>query len=219
MYNYTLRRKSFPVANLSERQPQITERRRARIICLERRWLAREMIFATVNKNSYFLLIIMSFLFITSIVLFSLGAISGFFFRRDPKTAQVMSLSFAIAASSIGVVFALSALASSAPFEISFSSVFSAPLFSFFVDRLSAFFILLTSAAGVIVSIFALGYLAHGKYSGTRTALMGFLYNLFLCSMILVAGADNIITFLVVSVLMPIFSYFLSLMSTRKAKI
>src|SRR3990167_2369469 len=151
----------------------------------------------------------MSFLFITSIVLFSLGAISGFFFRRDPKAAQVMSLSFAIAASLIGVVFALSALASSAPFEISFSSVFSAPLFSFFVDRLSAFFILLTSAAGVIVSIFALGYLAHGKYSGARTALMGFLYNLFLCSMILVAAADNTITFLVAWELMSILSYFL----------
>ena len=151
----------------------------------------------------------MTFLFITSIVLFSLGAISGFFFRRNPKTAQMTSFGFAIAASLVGVIFSLSALNSSAPFEISFSSVFSAPLFSFFVDRLSAFFILLTSSAGVMVSIFALGYLAHGKYSGTRTALMGFLYNLFLCSMILVAGADNIITFLVVWELMSILSYFL----------
>ena len=151
----------------------------------------------------------MSFLFITSIVLFSLGAISGFFFRRDPKAAQMTSLGFAIAASLAGVIFSLSALNSSAPFEISFSSVFSAPLFPFFVDRLSAFFILLTSAAGVIVSIFAFGYLAHGKYSAARTALMGFLYNLFLCSMILVAAADNTITFLVAWELMSILSYFL----------
>ena len=112
----------------------------------------------------------MSFLFITSIVLFSLGAISGFFFRRNPKIAQMTSLGFAIAASLAGAIFSLSALAAPAPFEISFSSVFSAPLFSFFVDRLSAFFILLTSAAGVIVSIFAFGYLAHGKYSAARTA-------------------------------------------------
>ena len=151
----------------------------------------------------------MSFLFITSIVLFSLGAISGFFFRRDPKVAQMTSLGFAIAASLAGAIFSLSALAAPAPFEISFSSVFSAPLFSFFVDRLSAFFILLTSAAGVIVSIFAFGYLAHGKYSAARTALLGFLYNLFLCSMILVAAADNIITFLIVWELMSILSYFL----------
>ena len=119
------------------------------------------------------------------------------------------SLGFAIAASLAGAIFSLSALAAPAPFEISFSSVFSAPLFSFFVDRLSAFFILLTSAAGVIVSIFAFGYLAHGKYSAARTALLGFLYNLFLCSMILVAAADNIITFLIVWELMSILSYFL----------
>src|SRR3989338_2713903 len=88
----------------------LSERRRERIICLERRWLAREMIFAIVNKNSYFLLIIMSFLFITSIVLFSLGAVSGFFFRRDAAIAQTASLGFAIAASLAGVVFSLSAL-------------------------------------------------------------------------------------------------------------
>lgn len=151
----------------------------------------------------------MATFFIITIILFSLGAISGFFFTRDPKTAKIITNGFAIAASATGAVFAFFALMSPAPFEIGFSSVFSVPLFSFYIDHLSAFFILLTSAAGAIVSIFAFGYLAHGQRSGAQTAFLGFLYNLFICSMVLVVSAGNAITFLVAWELMSILSYFL----------
>jgi len=80
--------------------------------------------------------------------------------------------------------------------------------FGFFVDELSAFFILVISISVFAVSIYSTGYVR--EYFGKKNiCYLGFLYNIFIISMILVTSADNAIMFLIVWELMSVVSYFL----------
>ena len=114
-------------------------------------------------------------------------------------------MSAAIAAL-LGIIFSISVI---------FGDMFSYDLsrgsylkFGFFVDRLSAFFILIISISVFAVSIYSTGYVR--EYFGKKNVgYLGFLYNIFILSMILVTSADNAIMFLIVWELMSVVSYFL----------
>ncbi len=80
--------------------------------------------------------------------------------------------------------------------------------YGFFVDKLSAFFILVISISVFAVSIYSTGYVR--EYFGKRNiGYLGFLYNIFIISMILVVSANNAIMFLIVWELMSVISYLL----------
>jgi hydrogenase-4 component B len=80
--------------------------------------------------------------------------------------------------------------------------------FGFEVNKLAGFFIIIISLLAIPVSIYSIGYTMEfvGKYSAVK---IGFLYNLFYISMILVVIADNAILFLVVWEIMSLVSYLL----------
>jgi hydrogenase-4 component B len=87
--------------------------------------------------------------------------------------------------------------------------------FGFFVDRLSAFFILVISISVFAVSIYSIGYVR--EYFGKKNiGYLGFLYNIFILSMIFVASADNAVMFLIVWELMSVVSYFLVVFEHEK---
>ncbi len=77
------------------------------------------------------------------------------------------------------------------------------------LDPLSAFFAILISIAGAAVSIYSFGYMDEYEKKGYSSALFGFLFSLFLLSMLSVVVAQNALLFLVFWELMALSSYFL----------
>ncbi|MBI1754848.1 hydrogenase 4 subunit B [Candidatus Azambacteria bacterium] len=150
----------------------------------------------------------MGILFFATLFLFLLGALSGFVFWRTPHIAKIAAHTIAMCASLTGILFALSVFASHQTFQFSSWHLFSIASVVFSVDALSAFFILLVCGTGFVVSLYAVEYVS--QYEKTYPmGLLGFLYNTFICSMVLVVAADNMIVFLAAWELMSVVSYFL----------
>lgn len=74
-------------------------------------------------------------------------------------------------------------------------------------DMWSAVFLLITGLAGVITSIYAMGY-ARG-YEGKRLRMLGGMWNLFLLSMVLVLAAQDAFSFLLFWEIMAVASFLL----------
>lgn len=79
--------------------------------------------------------------------------------------------------------------------------------YSLSCDNWSAIFLLLTGIAGVITSIYALGYAK--SYTGKRLRLLGSMWNLFLVAMVLVLLAGDALSFLVFWEMMAVASFML----------
>ncbi|OGD32471.1 hydrogenase 4 subunit B [Candidatus Azambacteria bacterium RIFCSPHIGHO2_02_FULL_52_12] len=157
----------------------------------------------------------MATFFFAGIILFLSGAFFALVFSGTARVSRLLGYGFALAGSVSGLVFALNVLLTDARTEVSFLTLFSYPLFSFSIDALAAFFMLLVCGIGIAVSLFSFSYAEHyeKRYS---TGLLGALYNLFLCSMLLVVAASNVIAFLVFWELMSLLSYFLVTYEHRK---
>ncbi|MCE8422816.1 MAG: hydrogenase 4 subunit B, partial [Candidatus Methanoperedens sp.] len=146
---------------------------------------------------------------------FLIGAVFSILFNRNDRLANHISLLSASIASILGIIFSLSVVfGDSFSLSISGSSYLK---FGFFVDRLSAFFILIISIAVFAVSIYSIGYIRE-YYGKKNIGYLGFLYNIFILSMILVVSANNAIMFLIVWELMSVVSYFLVIFEHEKAE-
>src|SRR5659263_49086 len=148
----------------------------------------------------------LSYLFIGIIAAYLVGSISALILNKKNRLCTYASFLSAGIASILGIVFSFSVLFGK-NFEFTTSS--ELPLaYGFFVDTLSAFFILIISITAFAVSIYSTGYVR--EYFGKKNVgYLGFLYNIFILSMILVTSADNAIMFLIVWELMSVVSYFL----------
>lgn len=153
-------------------------------------------------------------LFLTS----ASGMILPFCFPGRPKVQNVLAHGLAIGASGLGLVLGISGIVAPKPVVVTLPS--SIPLLEFAIrlDPLAGFFVLTISLIGIAVSIFALGYVQE-FYGRVPISLMGFFYNGFLFSMMLVILADNAFLFLIVWELMSLFSYFLVVSEHEKAEV
>jgi len=86
--------------------------------------------------------------------------------------------------------------------------------YSFYVDRLSLFFIGIVAFNGAINSIYTLDYIEEENYD--KKILMTMLKNIFILSMILVLLSANAFTFLLFWEVMSILSFFLVLWDFKK---
>lgn len=162
---------------------------------------------------------IYNILFSGLIIFFLIGAILSIIFNKKDRLATYCSFTSTAIASVFGIIFSLSVI-----FGENFSLSLSGSSFldfGFFADRLSAFFILVISIAVFAVSIYSTGYVRE-YYGKKNIGYLGFLYNIFIFSMILVVSANNAIMFLIVWELMSIISFFLVIFEhenpeTRKA--
>jgi hydrogenase-4 component B len=157
------------------------------------------------NMNSY--------LFLGSIATYLIGAISALIFYKKNRLCTYASFLSASIASILGIIFSFSVL-----FGNTFSYVPQGTMllsYGFFVDKLSSFFILVISITAFAVSIYSTGYVT--EYFGKKNiGYLGFLYNIFILSMILVVSANNAIMFLIVWELMSIISYLLVMYEHEK---
>lgn len=153
-------------------------------------------------------------LFLLTIGIFALGAISSLVLRRSGSLAFLIASCFAILGSIFGVLLSTTILITKS--VVSFTVPTSFPLFnlSVSVDMLSAFFVLVVSVISLTSSLYGIGYMQ--KFAKTYSlGAFGFFYNLFIASLLLVLSANNGLYFLVVWELMSLSSYFLVIFENR----
>ncbi len=147
-----------------------------------------------------------TYLFFGLVLFYLIGAVSSVLLNKNDRVCAFISFISAAIGSIFGIAFSLSVI---------FGGTFSLALpgtsfleFGIFVDALSAFFILVISIAVFAVSVYSIGYVR--EYFGKKNiGYLGFLYNIFILSMILVVTANNAVMFLIVWELMSVISYFL----------
>src|SRR3972149_10495285 len=140
------------------------------------------------------------------IIFLIIGAVLSVILNKKDRYSSLAAFTAASIASVFGIIFS---------FSVVMGETFNLTLltssflnFGFLVDKLSAFFILVISGAVLAVSIYSIGYVK--EYFGKKNiGYLGFLYNIFILSMIFVVSANNAVMFLIVWELMSVLSYFL----------
>jgi len=149
-----------------------------------------------------------SHLFIISIILYLAGSLFALCFYGWQRVGNYISLIFAAIASCFGIATAVVVLSGGSPVHIDFHLLLPIIKYNFLLDPLSAYFILTISVISFVACIYSLGYI--NLYVGKRDIrFLGFIYNLFLLSMLLVVSANNAFVFMIVWELMTFLSYFL----------
>jgi hydrogenase-4 component B len=147
------------------------------------------------------------------IIFYLAGAALSIIFNKKDRLSSNASFISASIASIFGIIFSFSVI-----FGETYTHSISGSWFmnfAFVVDKLSAFFILVISIAALAVSIYSIGYVR--EYFGKKNiGYLGFLYNIFILSMIFVVTASNAVMFLIVWELMSIVSYFLVIFEHEK---
>ncbi|MGQ3685320.1 MAG: proton-conducting transporter transmembrane domain-containing protein [Candidatus Loosdrechtia sp.] len=147
-------------------------------------------------------------LFIISTTLFASGSLFALCFYKWQKLGNTISLILAAIASCFNIVIAASVLLNQSAIRFNFPLHHAIIEYNFFIDSLSAIFILVISVISFIASIYSLGYTK--LYVNKRdTRFLGFNFNFFLLSMILVITANNALVFMIVWELMTLVSFFL----------
>src|SRR6266567_3355894 len=149
-------------------------------------------------------------LLVTSLCGYVIGAVAGLLFLRHEKLANVLSFGAAALSALIGLLAALSFLASGAgmpaPQIELLPSLIPYIKYSVRLDALSAFFLLIVSLLGLALSTYSLGY-AKGFFGRKNVGVLGALFNALLLATTLVFVADNIWLFLVAWELMALTAY------------
>ncbi len=149
---------------------------------------------------------------------FVIGAILSILFRKNDKMANFFGSSFSIIGSFYGIFFAIFAFNENAPLLYIIDAI-NIPLMSvsFYIDKLSAFFIFTISLIAFFCSIYGTGYIKH-YYKKYNLGSLGFFYNLFILGMLAVVSASNAIFFLLAWESISIASYFLIIYEHRDRK-
>jgi len=152
-------------------------------------------------------------LFIIHVAIYLIGAIAALFLHKNDKLSTYAAFISASVASIIGIIFAYTVISGDTySFTMPGSSLLT---FNLTVDKLSAFFIFILSLVVFAVSIYSISYVKE-YYGKKNIGYLGFLYNIFIISMVLVISAGNAIMFLIVWELMSILSYFLVIYEHEK---
>lgn len=160
-----------------------------------------------------------SILFLTS--LFVIGAFGALLLERllgdGGRIGGIFAHVFASVGSLLGIGIAGSALLSGQGISLQLPSVFPLFSFAFRLDGLSAFFLAVISTVAFAASVYGISYQGHflGQY---RLGVLGFFYNLFVGSLMLVALANQGLFFLFVWEIMSLASYFLVVFEHKKTE-
>ena len=137
-------------------------------------------------------------------LLFFIGAAASILLYKFQKAAAYIGFGISAIASAAGVWFFIVNMTGGCEFKISMP-VFDA---AFAVDPLSAFFSFVICLVALAASIYGIHYAEEYKDS-VRIGAMGFFFNLFIVSMLLVVAAANVFWFMVFWEFMTLSSFFL----------
>lgn len=142
-------------------------------------------------------------LFFVAIILPLLGSkLSG---NKVPRQA---SLVCSIVASALVLAFSLEIVFSAQTYTVLLYQITASFQFSFQVDRLAAFFLLLVSVVSAAVSVYSIQYVEHGEHE-QRKNLIVTLMNVFIASMVLVVASFSMFSFLFFWEIMALSSFLL----------
>ncbi|MFO0793681.1 MAG: hydrogenase 4 subunit B [Candidatus Brocadiaceae bacterium] len=148
------------------------------------------------------------YLFIVSLVLHLAGGLFALCLFKWQGAGNFISLVFAAIASCFSIATSVILLSTGATVRLDFSIYHAIIKYNFLLDPVSAYFVLTISTISFVAAIYSIGYTR--LYINKRdTRFLGFLYNLFLVSMLLVVTANNALVFMIVWELMTIVSFFL----------
>jgi hydrogenase-4 component B len=148
-------------------------------------------------------------LFYGSVALFALGALLPLAGGGGKRFRSASSISV-VAASGLLFLFSCATVYSGEKVGFERYWISSALSFSFGVDRLSAFFMLIISMVSAAVGVYSIEYIEHGRHDARKNALAA-LMSLFILSMVLVVGSTDTFAFLFFWELMSLTSFFLVL--------
>jgi hydrogenase-4 component B len=142
-----------------------------------------------------------------SIALYTVGAVGSLLLWRSDAAATWVAGVMAAVAAGLGTAASVQVLLDGT--GPAFAAAGPLPFASFLVrfDPLAALLVLIISLVTLAASVFSLSYLR--EYAGRGIGVMGFFFNLFVASMVMVAVADNGFYFLLFWELMTLTSYFL----------
>lgn len=162
-------------------------------------------------------MIIMEYpLFFGLIFSYIIGAAGSIILHKNDRLSTNTAFISSFIASLFGIVLSLSILfGNTLTLNFPYSPLLN---FGFYIDKLSAFFIFVISITVFAVSIYSAGYVRE-YFKKKSIGYLGFLYNTFLLSMILVVSANNAVMFLIVWEIMSMLSYFLVIYEHEKAEV
>lgn len=160
------------------------------------------------------------FIFVTGLCILFISSIFALIFNSHIKFNRLFTYMSAIIASLFFILLSIVKLCLMTDKTVSFetASSFNFISFRFSIDNLTAFFILLISFLSLVVSIYSPGYVKHYELK-RNTGLLGALYNLFICTMLLVVSSGNLFFFLISWELMSLVSYFLVIYESEKVEV
>ena len=142
-----------------------------------------------------------------SVALYSIGAAASLLLWRSDAAASLVAGLTAAVAAILGTAASVQVLLDGKGLPFAAAGPFPFASFLIRFDPLAAFLVLVISLVTLAASIFSLSYLRD--YAGRGIGVMGFCFNLFVASMVMVAVVDNGFYFLLFWELMTLTSYFL----------
>ncbi|MBI4554098.1 MAG: hydrogenase 4 subunit B, partial [Planctomycetes bacterium] len=157
-------------------------------------------------------------------LLLLLGAFSGpvlGVLRGSPRSSSYVSAAFTILAAVCGLFLSFNILSaggkgSTAALSLKAPNLIPWINFSFFLDGLAAFFLLIISLMALATSVYSIGY--NKEFYKRNVGVLGLCMNLFILSMIGVVSADNALVFLIFWEMMTLASYFLVVYEYEKVE-
>ena len=153
--------------------------------------------------------------FVCTLALFALGAIGSLIAMKSDRISGAIGTTAALLGSALALMIGSGVLISHTPIAVQFNSTLPLLSFSFGIDALSAFFVMIIALIATIASLYAFGYIKHFT-PAYRLGRLGFFYNLFIASMLLVVTAQNVVAFLIAWEVMSLTSYFLVIYEYRE---
>ncbi|MFA6327932.1 MAG: proton-conducting transporter membrane subunit [Candidatus Micrarchaeia archaeon] len=144
-----------------------------------------------------------------SIACFIAGALLSLLLSRKPGLCTAVGFGFALIGSLFAMAAGVSALLGAETGAITLASLDYVGSLSISMDALSGFFVAFIAFVGIATSIYSMSYVGEYARKGYSLGRFGFLYNIFVLSMLLVASAQNALLFLVLWEIMALSSYFL----------
>ena len=127
---------------------------------------------------------------------------------RNAKLTRTLTFVPPIMASVLLVVFSSSVIMSGKSLQLVAPGTLSFFNFEILIDGISAFFILIIGIVSFAVSLYSIGYSKEYE-TKKRTSALGFLFNIFILSMVLVVASNNAFFFLIFWELMSLVNFFL----------
>jgi len=159
----------------------------------------------------------MNFLFVCGLCMFFGAALfQTVFAAKASVVVRRFSLWAMLSANLLFLLFSLNIVLRDSTFSVNLYQLTDILHFSFFVDRLAAFFMMIISSVSAIACLYSLGYIEHHASNTDKNFLVAMM-SLFIIAMLLLVASDNTFSLLFFWEIMSLTSFFMVMFERKKA--